>query len=142
MENVEEIVKHVLNVWRLYKTQRQLLSTAMRQEIPFPLRQLLSRDYMICSVLKKEIANLYDALKCCMTGIIRPDGTAAITIDWEGNIILILGEIVSVHQKIIAEYEILLTLLEGSDMSIAMLRHHCMQMHKMTDDLLAESAEP
>ena len=75
MENGKEIVKQVVKIWRLFKTQQAALTVAMRQDISFEMRNLLSRDYMICMVIKKEMANLYDSLKCCMRDgcITRPD---------------------------------------------------------------------
>lgn len=141
MENVKAIVKQVTKIWRLYKTQQLALTAAMRQEIPFPLRKLLSRDYMICSVLKKEMANFYDALKCCMRDacITRPETGDVMLAHVDGDATLAMGKIVSLHQKIIAEYEILLSLVEGSDINTSILQQHRKQMRRMTDELSTQS---
>lgn len=139
MENVKAIVKQIIKIWRLYKTQQLALTVAMRQEIPFRLRNLLSRDYMVCSVLKTEMANLYDALKCCMQDacIMRPE--KAIVTDMIDDVELALEKIVHVHRQIIAEYEALFALAEGSNLNIQILRQHRKQMTKMTADLSAQS---
>jgi hypothetical protein len=141
MENVKAIVKQVVKIWRLYKTQQLTLTVAMRQEIPFQLRKLLSRDYMICSLLKKEMADLYDALKCCMRDacIQRPDANAVMVVNVDGNADLAVGKIVSVHKQIIAEYETLLALVEGSNINTSILQQHRKQMEKMTQELSTPS---
>lgn len=144
MENVKPIVKQVIKIWRLYKMLQLTLTVAMRQEIPFRLRKLLSRDYMICSLLKKETANLYDALKCCMQDacITRPDARATMVMDVKGNVKLALGKIVHVHRQIIAEYETLFTLVDGSNLNLSLLRQHLKQMVRMTDDLSDQADKP
>ncbi len=141
MEDLKPIVKQVIKIWRLYKTQQLALTVAMRQEIPFRLRKLLSRDYMVCSVLKKEMANLYDALKCCMQDacIMRPDTKAIMVVDVKGNVDLALEKIVQVHRQIISEYEMLFVLADGSGLDLPMLRQHRKQMAKMSGDLSAQS---
>lgn len=141
MENVKPIVKQAIKIWRLYKTLQLTLTVAMRQEIPFRLRKLLSRDYMVCSVLKKEMANLYDSLKCCMQDacITRPDTRSIMVMDVKANVELSVGKIVQVHRQIIAEYETLFALMEGSNLELPLLRQHRKQMVKMTDDLSAQS---
>ncbi|GGH31308.1 hypothetical protein GCM10007423_20090 [Dyadobacter endophyticus] len=141
MENLKPIVKQVIKIWRLYKTLQLTLTLAMRHEIPFRMRKLLSRDYMICSVLKKEMANLYDALKCCMQDvcITRPDTGATMVVDVKGNVELAMGKIVNVHRQIIAEYETLFALVDGSNLNLSLLRQHRKQMAQMTDDLSAQS---
>ncbi|SDE80531.1 hypothetical protein SAMN04487996_10743 [Dyadobacter soli] len=144
MENVKPIVQQVIKIWRLHKTLQLTLTMAMRQEIPFRLRKLLSRDYMVCSLLKKEMANFYDALKCCMQDacIMRPDTKATMVVDVKGNVELAVGKIVHVHRQVITEYEILLGLAEGSNLNLSLLRQHRKQMARMTDDLSAQSNEP
>jgi hypothetical protein len=144
MENVKPVVKQVIKIWRLYKTMQGALMGAMRHEIPFRLRKVLSRDYMVCSVLKKEMANLYDALKCCMQDacITRSDAKSSIFMDVRGNVDLALGEIVHVHRQIVKEYETLFKLVEGSNLDLQMLRQHRKQMAKMTSDLSARSGGP
>jgi hypothetical protein len=141
MENVKAIVKQVVKIWRLYKTQQLALTVAMRQEIPFRMRKLLSRDYMICSLLKKEMADLYDALKCCMRDacIQRPDANGVMVMNVDGNADLALGKIVNVHRQIIAEYETLLALAEGSNINTSILQQHRKQMEKMTQELSTPS---
>lgn len=141
MENLKPIVQQVIKIWRLHKTLQLTLTIAMRQEIPFRLRKLLSRDYMVCSLLKKEMANLYDALKCCMQDacIMRTDTKATMVVDVKGNVKLALDKIVNVHRQIIAEYEILFALADGSNLNLALLRQHRKQMGRMTDDLSAQS---
>lgn len=141
MENVKAIVKQVIKIWRLYKTQQLALTAAMRQEIPFQLRKLLSRDYMICSVLKKEMANFYDALKCCMRDacITRPETGDVMIAHVDGNATMALGNIVGLHRQIIAEYEILLTLVKDSNINTSILQQHRKQMDKMTDELSSQS---
>ncbi|MNL79931.1 hypothetical protein D3C87_2066460 [compost metagenome] len=59
----------------------------------------------------------------------------------DGNTTLALGNIVSLHQQIIAEYEILLTLVEGSNINVSILQQHRKQMNKMTDELSNQSEE-
>lgn len=141
MENVKPIVEQVIKIWRLHKTLQLTLTVAMRQEIPFRLRNLLSRDYMVCSLLKKEMANLYDALKCCMQDacITRPDTKATMVVDVKGNVKLALNKIVNVHRQIISEYEVLFGLAEGSNLNLSLLRQHRKQMGRMIDDLSAQS---
>ncbi|WP_291041875.1 hypothetical protein [Dyadobacter sp. 50-39] len=137
MENIKPIVQQVIKIWRLHKTLQLTLKVAMRQEIPFRLRTVLSRDYMVVSVLKKEMANLYDALKCCMQDacITRPDTKATMVMDVKGNVKLALNKIVNVHRQIITEYEALFGLAEGSNLNLSLLRQHRKQMATMTDDL-------
>lgn len=141
MENLKPIVQQVIKIWRLHKTLQLTLTIAMRQEIPFRLRKLLSRDYMVCSLLKKEMANLYDALKCCMQDacIVRPGAGATMVMDVKGNVNQALDKIVTVHRQISAEYETLFTLADGSNLNLALLRQHKKQMARMTDDLSAQS---
>lgn len=138
MENVKTIVKQVVKIWRLYKTQQQLLTAAMRAEISFELRKLLSRDYMICSLLKKEMANLYDGLRCCMGdrhGIRPESGT------WEvpDGIDNTLGKITIVHRQILEEYAVLLDLAEDSNINTAILHQHQNQMSGMVDEMVMQS---
>lgn len=141
MENLKPIVQQVIKIWRLHKTLQLTLTIAMRQEIPFRLRKLLSRDYMVCSLLKKEMANLYDALKCCMQDacITRRDTKATMVMDVKGNVKRALDKIVNVHRQIVAEYEILFALAEGSNLNLSLLRQHRKQMTQMTDDLSVQS---
>lgn len=141
MENVKAIVKQVVKIWRLYKMQQLVLTVAMRQDIPFRLRSLLSRDYMICSVLKKELANLYDALKCCMRDgcITRPDTRPIMIVNIDGNAGKAMEKIVSVHRQIIAEYETLLGLVKGSNINALLIHQHRKQVTSLTDDLAAHS---
>lgn len=141
MENLKPIVQQVIKIWRLHKTLQLTLTIAMRQEIPFRLRKLLSRDYMVCSLLKKEMANLYDALKCCMQDacITRRDTKATMVMDVKGNVKRALDKIVNVHRQITAEYEILFALAEGSNLNLSLLRQHRKQMTQMTDDLSVQS---
>ena len=143
MENVNAIVKQVVKIWRLYKMQQLVLTVAMRQDIPFRLRKLLSRDYMICSVLKKELANLYDALKCCMgdSCITRPDTRPIMIVNIDGNTGMAMQNIVSVHRQIIAEYETLLNLVKGSNINALILQQHRKQVASLTDDLAAHSRQ-
>lgn len=144
MENVNEIVKQVIKIWRLHKTQQLVLTLAMRQEIPFPLRKLLSRDYMICSVLKKEMANLYDALKCCMRDaciLQRDSSNAVMVMNVEGNIGMALAKIISVHRQVVAEYDVLLGLAKDSSLNTLLLRQHQKQMDSMTRELSTGSHE-
>ncbi|MGX5857355.1 hypothetical protein ACWKW6_27115 [Dyadobacter jiangsuensis] len=144
MENVKAIVKQVVKIWRLYKTQQLVLTAAMREEIPFQLRTLLSRDYMICSLLKKEMANFYDGLRCCMGDMFRPDSAASITAATERNILATLESIAVAHRQIIDEYRVLLDLVEDSNINTNILHQHRKQMVKMTDELLihAEKMQP
>lgn len=141
MENVKAIVKQVVKIWGLYKTQQLVLTVAMREEIPFQLRKLLSRDYMICSLLKKEIANFYDALRCCMGDacIMRPERNTSIAVDAAGGVGVALGKIVGVHQQIIAEYGTLLGMVEGSNINTAIIHQHRKQMDKMNEELATQS---
>jgi hypothetical protein len=135
MENVKAIVKQVVKIWRLYKTQQLVLTAAMREEIPFQLRTLLSRDYMICSLLKKEMANFYDGLRCCMGDMFRPDSHGSITMAADRDIRTTLERIAVAHRQIIAEYEILLDLVEDSDINTKIIHQHRKQMGKMTEEL-------
>ena len=137
MENVKAIVTQVMKIWRLYKTQQLTLKAAMRLEIPFGLRKLLSRDFMICSLLKKEMANLYDALKCCMldTCITRPETKMANVIREDGNLITTLATIERLHQQIYTEYEILLELVKNSNLNLRIIHQHQKEMNKMASEL-------
>ncbi|WP_143061601.1 hypothetical protein [Dyadobacter sp. SG02] len=141
MENVKAIVKQVVKIWRLYKMQQLVLTVAMRQDIPFGLRKLLSRDYMICSVLKKELANLYDALKCCMRDdcITRPEASPMMIMNMDGNTGMAMQKIVSMHRQIITEYETLLTLVNGSSINPLIIHQHRKQVTGLTEDLVAHS---
>lgn len=139
MENVKAIVKQVVKIWRLYKTQQLVLTAAMREEIPFQLRTLLSRDYMICSLLKKEMANFYDGLRCCMGDRFRPDSAGSITTVTERDIQTTLESIAIAHRQIITEYGILLDLAEDSNINTQIIHQHRKQMVKMTGDLLMHS---
>ncbi|MGG7666703.1 hypothetical protein [Dyadobacter sp. BHUBP1] len=139
MENVKAIVKQVVKIWRLYKTQQLVLTAAMREEIPFQLRTLLSRDYMICSLLKKEMANFYDGLRCCMADRFRPDSAGSITAATGRDIQTTLESIAIAHRQIITEYGILLDLAEDSNINTQIIHQHRKQMVKMTDDLLMHS---
>ncbi|WP_026628996.1 hypothetical protein [Dyadobacter alkalitolerans] len=141
MENVKAIVKQVIKIWRLYKTQQKMLTVTMGQEIPFSLRKLLSQDYMVCSLFKKEMANFYDALKCHMRdACILDSDSKPITIDnRHGNFDLALAEIIALHQKIIAEYDVLLELAENSDLNTSPLKQHRKQMAFMIDEIEAQS---
>lgn len=138
MENVKAIVKQVVKIWRLYKTQQQLLTEAMRAEIPFELRKLLSRDYMICSLLKKEMANLYDGLRCCMGDMyrIRPESGTA---DFTNGIEHTLEKITIAHRQILEEYAVLLDLAEDTNINTAIIYQHQKQMSGMEHELLAQS---
>lgn len=136
MENVKAIVKQVVKIWRLFKTQQLVLTAAMREEIPFQLRTLLSRDYMICSLLKKEMANFYDGLRCCMGDRFRPDSAGSITAATERDIQTTLESIAIAHRQIITEYGTLLDLAEDSNINTQIIHQHRKQMVKMTDDLL------
>jgi ferritin-like protein len=139
MEDVKAIVKQVVKIWRLYKNQQLVLTAAMREEIPFHLRTLLSRDYMICSLLKKEMANLYDGLRCCMGDRSRPESDTYITADPERDISKILEKIAMAHRQIIAEYETLLDLADGSNINTKIIHQHRKQMNTMTDELVIQS---
>ncbi|MCF0072969.1 hypothetical protein LZD49_20990 [Dyadobacter sp. CY261] len=141
MENVKAVVTQVVKIWRLYKMQQLVMTVAMRQEMPFRLRNLLTRDYMICSVLKKEMANLYDALKCCMRDgcITRPDKHPMMIMQMEGDTDMALGKIVYVHRQIIAEYETLLGLINGSNINTVMIHQHCKQVANLTEELALHS---
>lgn len=141
MENVKAIVKQVVKIWRLYKMQQLILTVAMRQEIPFRLRKLLSRDYMICSLLKKELANLYDALKCCMRDgcITRPETDPMEIMHVDPNAEVAIADIVQLHRQIIEEYETLLGLIQGSNINAGMIQQHCKQVSRLTHDLSAHA---
>nr|WP_295934938.1 hypothetical protein [uncultured Dyadobacter sp.] len=141
MENVKAIVKQVVKIWGLYKTQQLVLTVAMREEIPFPLRKSLSRDYMICSLLKKEIANFYDALRCCMGDacIMRPERNTSVAQEAGGSVSAALGEIVHGHRQIIEEYGTLLNMAEGSNINTMVFHQHRKQMNTMTDELTIQS---
>ena len=138
MENVKAIVKQVVKIWRLYKTQQQLLTAAMRAEISFELRKLLSRDYMICSLLKKEMANLYDGLRCCMGDMhrIRPESGA---LEVPDGIEQTLKKITIVHRQILEEYTVLLDMAEDTNINTAIIHQHQKQMSGMEHELLAQS---
>lgn len=141
MENLKAIVKQVVKIWRLYKTQQLVLTAAMREEIPLHLRTLLSRDYMICSLLKKEMANLYDGLRCCMADMSRPESDTYWTVDPERDINKILEKIAMAHRQIVAEYETLLDLADGSNINTKIIHQHRKQMNTMTDDLVMQSGK-
>lgn len=140
MDDVKTVVKQVFKVWRLYKTQQLMLKTAMRQEIPFRLRKSLSRDFMICSLLKKEMANFYDALKCCMVDgcIMRPDRNAVYNIDKHSTVNMALVKIENVHRQIVSEYHTLINLAEDANIDTRILRQHQGQMEKMAEELSAQ----
>ncbi|MBO9617212.1 MAG: hypothetical protein J7619_31290 [Dyadobacter sp.] len=138
MENVKAIVIQVVKIWRLYKTQQLVLTAAMREEIPFQLRTLLSRDYMICSLLKKEMANFYDGLRCCMGDRFRPDSDGSIMMAPERDIRMVLERIAVAHRQIIAEYETLLDLVEDSNINTKILHQHRKQIGAMTDELVIQ----
>ncbi|MCF0041378.1 hypothetical protein [Dyadobacter fanqingshengii] len=139
MENVKDIVKQVIKIWRLFKTQQSALAVAMRQDVSYEMRNLLSRDYMICLVIKKEMANLYDSLKCCMRDgcITRPDQHYADTTVPSDDVNMAFSKIVNVHQQIITEYRILLDLIKDTSINASILHQHLDQMEKMSEDLSA-----
>ncbi|WP_353720740.1 hypothetical protein [Dyadobacter sp. 676] len=141
MENVKAIVKQVVKIWRLYKTQQTMLIAAMRGEIPFHLRKLLSRDYMICSLLKKEMANFYDGLRCCMADMyhIRPETNVGVGVDGRDDIAAVLRKIAIAHRQIAAEHAILLDLAEDSNINTEIIHQHRRQMKKMADELMTQS---
>ena len=60
-------------------------------------------------------------------------------VDVIDDVELALEKIVHVHRQIIAEYETLFALVEGSNLNIQILRQHRKQMTKMTADLSAQS---
>ncbi|WP_234604314.1 hypothetical protein [Dyadobacter chenwenxiniae] len=139
MENVKEIVQQVVKIWRLFKTQQLALTAAMRQDISYDMRNLLSRDYMICLVIKKEMANLYDSLKCCMRDACITRNQQAHSPIVNDDVSMAVKQIVNVHQQIIREYRILLDLIRDTSINAAMLHQHLDQLEKMTEDLSAQS---
>ncbi|MCF0064570.1 hypothetical protein MUK70_05130 [Dyadobacter chenwenxiniae] len=139
MENVKEIVQQVVKIWRLFKTQQLALTAAMRQDISYDMRNLLSRDYMICLVIKKEMANLYDSLKCCMRDACITRNQQAHSPIVNDDVSMAVKQIVNVHQQIIREYRILLDLIKDTSINAAMLHQHLDQLEKMTEDLSAQS---
>lgn len=139
MEDVKAIVKQVVKIWRLYKTQQMVLTAAMRTEIPFHLRKLLSRDYMVCSLLKKEMANFYDGLRCCMGDKYRPQSDGSLTTDAMDDVATVLEKIALAHRQIVDEYGVLLGLAQESNINLAIIQQHRKQMIRMTDDLMMES---
>jgi len=141
MENGKEIVKQVVKIWRLFKTQQAALTVAMRQDISFEMRNLLSRDYMICIVIKKEMANLYDSLKCCMRDgcITRPDELHTDMAVPSDDVNMAFNKIVHMHQQIVTEYRILLDLIKDTSINATILHQHLNQIDKMSEDLSAQS---
>ncbi|SKB78495.1 hypothetical protein [Dyadobacter psychrophilus] len=141
MENVKQIVKQVIKIWRLFKAQQSALTVAMRQDIPFEMRNLLSRDYMICLVIKKEMANLYDSLKCCMRDgcITRPDNYNDDIAVLSDDVGMAFDKIVNMHQQIAIEYRILLDLIKDTSINATILHQHLNQIDKMSEDLSAQS---
>ena len=142
MENGKEIVKQVVKIWRLFKAQQAALTVAMGQDISFEMRNLLSRDYMICLVIKKEMANLYDSLKCCMR-----DGCITRRDEFQNNIAvrsddvnMAFNKIVHMHQQIVTEYRILLDQIKDTSINDTILHQHLSQIDKMSEDLFAQSS--
>ncbi|MCF0050396.1 hypothetical protein LXM25_10030 [Dyadobacter sp. LJ53] len=136
---MKEIVQQVVKIWRLFKTQQLALTAAMRQDISYDMRNLLSRDYMICLVIKKEMANLYDSLKCCMRDACITRNQQAHSPIVNDDVSMAVKQIVNVHQQIIREYRILLDLIRDTSINAAMLHQHLDQLEKMTEDLSAQS---
>jgi hypothetical protein len=69
----------------------------------------------------------------------RPESDTYITADPERDISKILEKIAMAHRQIIAEYETLLDLADGSNINTKIIHQHRKQMNTMTDELVIQS---
>jgi hypothetical protein len=125
-ENSQDIVKCVARVWRLNKKQEALFRGIMGREISANLRRACSNGYMISILNKKEIGNLYEALKCNLNDGDLASITRSITDQEmkEEDPIKLLAELVEEQNRLKRAYEALIPYLdEGSEAAYACQRH-------------------
>lgn len=135
MDHIEEAVRRISRIWRMHKRRESLYKLAMNMEVTAQVRKICSVGYMSTLLFKKEIASLYEDIKCSLTdgdlnSITRSedyDGMAEST-DWT-NIV----RLIRTHQEnIVAEYRTFLHAVDLEILTAAMMNDHIGKLNELT----------
>jgi len=141
-ENSLDNVKCIARVWRLTKKQKELFKALMGREISSNLRRVCSNGYMISLLYKKEIGNLYEAVKCNLNDgdLVSVTRNMDMQATKEDDPIKLLALLIDEQKRLMEAYEALIPHLDqGSEAALA-CRQHVDELGEIRYTLLEELA--